>query len=279
MKPYNISVCSAEPLQQSVSGFTPFVSPDIAKRTNPAAILPAVQSIVAVAVPHSMSALQSHTAGTAELSSLGTNTDYHPIVKNYLKDLAAFLQKTIGQPFAYKILVDSPTLDERAFAHRAGLGFFGKHGLLISLKFGTRFNIGLMLTDIPLNKLEKIISPVAEESASCPPNCNRCISACPNSALSLGKPLNIHKCISYLTQKKELTTEESPLLHNQLYGCDICQDACPFNKPRSKAYINPQDWLNKTDAEFKAQYGHTSMLWQGTEILRRNASIVCGNKR
>jgi len=282
MKPYkyDISICSAEPLLQAASGFTPFVSSNPDKRTNPAAVLPMVQSIVAIAVPHDATVPpQNEAIEIAELSTLGANPDYHPRVKSHLKSLAARLQQTIQQPFAYKMLVDSPTLDERAFAHRAGLGFFGKHGLLISPKFGTRFNIGLMLTDIPLSELETIIPPAQKDNAACPPSCNRCIAACPNGALTPGKPLNVHKCISYLTQKKELTAEEELLLHNQLYGCDICQNACPFNEPRPKTYINPHDWLNMTDCDFKEKYGHTSMLWQGAEILRRNAKIVCDNKR
>jgi len=247
----------------------PFVTKDDNKRTNPAAILPGVQSIIAIAVSQSCGIGAGEPAFGAELSSLGTNVDYHGVVKGKLKDLADELQKTIN--FKYKILVDSPTLDERAFAARAGLGFFGKHGLLISPQLGTRFNIGLMLTTIPLAELA--IPAKAQVNATCPPGCNRCINACPNNALEERQPLKYDKCISYLTQKKELTLEEEKLLHGQLFGCDICQDACPCNKPRNKTYINPTDWISKTDEDFIKEYGHTSILWQGAEILRRNARL------
>ena len=90
------------------------------------------------------------------------------------------------------------------------------------------------------------------------------------------KPLNTSRCISYLTQKKELTAEEEKLLSlsNQLYGCDVCQDVCPFNTPHKKAYATPQEWLEMDDATFASKYGHTTMLWQGTALLRRNAKVV-----
>jgi len=273
-------VCDAMPLDATylkASAFTPFVQKDIEKRVNPAAIMPGVKSVVVVGVvdngddSYALQGTRNHPPddATAGLSSLGTTPDYHPRVKAVLESLAATISAHTSH--TYKILVDSPTLDERAFAQRAGIGFFGCHGLIISPKFGTRFNIGLLLTSavLPQNRPFVLLA--------CPSDCSRCITACPTSALSKGRPLDTARCLSYLTQKKILTAEEEMMVSHggQLYGCDICQDACPFNAPRKRVYVNLQDWCDKTDDNFTTEYGHTAMLWQGADILRRNAKLQC----
>jgi len=212
----------------------------------------------------------------AELSSLGANDDYHPIVRNYLTNVATQLEEQHGG-FAHKILVDSGTLDERAFAVRAGIGFIGRHGLVVS-KFGTQFNIGLLLTTIPMDIVAGyVVGDIATKTVECSDNCNLCIDACPTGALRKNQPLDFSRCLSYLTQKKELTAEEEILLAQggQLYGCDICQNACPHNLPREINHVNPSEWLHKSDADFASEYGNTAMLWQGAHLLRRNAKLIC----
>ena len=161
-------------------------------------------------------------------------------------------------------------MDERAFAHRAGLGFYGRNGLIISPVFGSRFNIGLLLLDIPI----ATAAETAPLSPRCPPTCRLCIDACPGGALRPGLPMDTKKCVSYLTQKRDWAGEEAAL-HGQLYGCDICQDVCPFNAPtQNKTYVNPWEWLEMDDEQFAQKYGHTAMLWQGAALLRRNAQAA-----
>ena len=281
-------ICSPLPLdKQWLEGkFTPFVSQDIEKRTNPAKLLNNVKSIIVLGVPQNLEAwrenkIQAHSdnrkppieiehVNYAELSSLGIDNDYHIRVKELLKMLVSELNTSTESPFKYKILVDSSSLDERMLAHRAGLGFFGRNGLIISEKFGSRFNIGLLLTEIPLcdNYVE------IKYNSKCQPDCKICVSSCPTGAL---EEYNAEHCISYLTQKEVLTYEEKQLLSNQLYGCDICQNVCPFNSPRSPVKIDPAEWLNMSDIEFMERYKHTAMLWRGIDILRRNASTIMQN--
>jgi len=265
-------VCDAAPLDSahlSASEFVPFVSKNIDKRTSPAAIMAGAQSVIVLAVPYlrRINPEKQNNDGFAVLSSLGTNDDYHIRVKLLLSKLADEL--TLVSSFNYKILVDSPTLDERAFALRAGIGFFGRNGLIISPMFGSRFNIGLLLTDIPIE-----CASLSAHITGCPPNCRLCIDACPNKALAPGHPLDTVRCISYLTQKGVLTADEEAMLNNQLYGCDICQNVCPFNSPESETYVNPQDWANKDNCTFVKEYAHTAMLWQGAALLRRNAALL-----
>jgi epoxyqueuosine reductase len=270
-----IGVCCAEPLAREpyATGFTPFVSGDLKKRTHPTASLPGVRSIIVIGLGYEKCFDDNGKPfSMAELSALGQNIDYHVRVKKLLQKLVDGLREEYD--FRYKILVDNPGLDERAFAVRAGLGFYGRHGLVVSPRFGSRFNIGLLLTDIPVETLSGEHFELNPPASACPPDCRRCIDACPTGALGLNRRLDSSRCISYLTQKDELTPEEEKLLNNQLYGCDICQDACPFNAPRGKTYINPTDWLTKTDEDFYREYGQTAILWRGVDILRRNARVL-----
>jgi epoxyqueuosine reductase len=261
-------ICDAAPLDSArLLTFTPFVSGDIAKRADPQATLRGAQSIIVIGARHSSTV--THENGTVPLSSLGANDDYHIKVKKILRDLVEEL-KISYENFKYKALVDSPGLDERALAYRAGLGFFGRNGLIISEKFGSRFNIGCLLTDIPF-------SPSEKTTRSCPPHCNLCIDACPTAALSAAG-FQAARCISYLTQKDELSPDEEKLIAGHLFGCDICQDACPFNEKKQAVFVNPEDWLAMDDDAFQKKYGNTAMLWRGTDILRRNAGLRNGGQ-
>ena len=275
--------CHAAPLDLArlASPFVPFVSPDMAKRTDPHVSLRGVKSIVVIGVGFSNAknlevqedVLYTTAPNEAQLSSLGVNNDYHVRVKNLLRKLVAELK--VHGDFKHKILVDSPYLDERALAERAGIGFFGRNGLIISKKFGSYFNIGCLLTTLELpHSLHR-----QSHCLSCPPDCNLCIKSCPAGALGGGN-LNAVSCISYLTQKDKLSPEEEKLLGGQLYGCDICQDVCPFNAKKQVTRVNPQEWLDMSDEAFNKKYGDTAMLWRGAEILRRNAHIAaCSSDR
>lgn len=264
-----IGACDASPLDESrYGGFVPFVSADIKKRTDPAAVLPGATGVIAIGVGQGKMIdkvdKEPLIDGGAQLSSLGTSPDYHPRVRATLRELANELKQHYD--FKHKILVDSPNLDERAFAVRAGLGFLGRNGLVISQKFGSRFNIGLIVHDIKDLDVKCFGFQNLLLQEACPPNCRLCINTCPSPSC----------CISYLTQKKELSADEETLLSrsNQLYGCDLCQDACPFNAECETNFVNPRIWLSMDDDAFAEKYSHTAMLWQGTTILRRNAHIL-----
>jgi epoxyqueuosine reductase len=242
---YIIGVCAPDILPDREA---PFLSRNKKKRTDPEALLSGVRSIIVVGLPHAPPIYKN-------LSTLGTNADYHTSIRVLLKKIAGALP-----PHRYKILVDSPFLDERALAVRAGLGFYGKNGLVIA-SFGSFFNIGCMLTDLELEPTPPT------ESIKCPDDCRLCLDACPVS-------LDKKNCISYFTQKDGAFGEgELEKLNGQLYGCDLCQVICPFNKmnPLQNSF-NPDEWLNATDAELETAYKHTAMWWKGPVVMRRNAA-------
>jgi len=264
-------MCDAAPLQPTAAGFTPFVSNDMSKRLDPCANLAGAQSIIVMGVPIKTGEFTPPPHNAGILSQLCVADDYHTLARKLLKNLAAKLQ--CHTSFMYKILVDSPNLDERQLAARAGLGHLGRHGLVISPEYGTRFNIGLLLTSIPIEAL----GSHTPATGSCPKNCKNCITSCPSGALSASSDYDVTRCISYLTQKKELTPEEAKLIGRHLYGCDVCQDVCPKNKKQPTPWVTPEDWLSMTDDDFAKIYGHTATLWQGTALLKRNAKIVMAN--
>jgi len=278
-----IGVCDATPLKYIPKGNTPFVSSNPEKRSNPASILSGVESIIVMGVPHDIVTYPPMLEGAGIISKLAIAKDYHVTVKALLKDLASKLQEYHG--FKYKILVDSPNLDERALAVKAGLGFYGRNRLVVSPEYGSRFCIGVMLTDIPVDALRneddkhnRRNDTLAKPVSNCPPNCQNCIKSCPNGALS-PNGLDVTLCISYLTQKESMSLEEANYIGCYLYGCDICQDVCPLNTPQSQAWANPEDWLSMTDDDYINIYGHTPMLWRGAALLRRNAKAVIDNRK
>jgi len=266
-----IGICDAAPLLNTLDPNTPFVSKDIKKRTDPSANLPGAKSIIAVGVQNTIKAFPPMPEDAGILSALCMTEDYHVVVKALLRKLVSELQKQFH--FMYTILVDSPTLDERAIAMKADLGFIGRNGLVISKEFGSRFNIGLLISDIPAENFDKPESI----NGFCLTNCNRCIQACPTGALLETDNFQVSRCVSYLTQKDKLTSEEAKMIGRNLYGCDICQDVCPKNPSQPIAWANPDDWISMSDEEFAKAYGNSAMLWRGTALLKRNAEAVKKN--
>jgi len=260
-----VGICDAMPLETErarlMDASTPFVSHDIEKRIDPGRSLPGAKSVIVLGkgyVPSSNS----------NLSSLGYGIDYHVTLTNILEKLAASL--SCNSVF----MVDSGPLAERALAVKAGLGFWGRNGMVISPELGSFFNIGLLVVDVALNVITK------PSITGCPEDCRRCIEACPNGAI---KPYSVEPtaCISYLTQKKGTLTEvEMTAIGTQLYGCDLCQICCPMNKAKTfskSSQVDPAVLLSMDEVSFNANFGHTSMAWRGLRHLQRNAKIVLSN--
>jgi epoxyqueuosine reductase len=232
--------------------------------------MPSAKSIIVIGVASRAAPPEPEDVSLrGRIAGIGVNKDYHQTVKAMLIELAERLKGVM--PFEYKIFTDVGHLNERALAIQAGLGFCGKNRTVISEKFGSFFNIGYMLTDL-------ILSPSGRVAPSTCGNCRRCIDACPGKAFENG--FEVHKCCSYLTQKKDSATEdEAGIMGNWLYGCDICQDVCPFNLNVEQcgvedAYPLLAVFVNITDTEFERLYADSSLFWCGAERFRRNAEIA-----
>ncbi len=210
--------------------------------------------------------------------------DYHDVLRERLRQLADFLHEQ--RPGCQtRGVVDTAPLLERDFARLAGLGWFGKNTMLINKRLGSWFFLAGLLTDVELEPDD------AHHTSHCG-TCTRCLEACPTDAFVEPYVLDARRCISYLTielRDQPIPTEFRPLMGNWVFGCDVCQDVCPWNRkaplssepafaPRDK--LNPADleWLlSLDDAGFETEFTGTPMHRTGRAALLRNAATALGN--
>ncbi len=276
-------ICNAEPLDIEPSllkpGTTPFVKKDIEIRTNPKASFNNAESIIVIGMGYNKELPVSDDDLPRGLLSVYTvGEDYHVKLRRLLLELADKLGLAEDQR---KIFVDSGNLVERELAKKAGLGWLGKNCGVISEKFGAYFNIGYMLTSLPLKP-----TPGYAPNFSLCGDCRKCIEACPGKALTYkGYSCNPSLCVSFLTQSKAvLTPKERQSMGNMLYGCDVCVAVCPYkgeyaDKITDINLIKPtlDSILNMTDSEFDLLYKNSALAWRGLKILKRNAEIAIQN--
>ncbi|MCL2407286.1 MAG: tRNA epoxyqueuosine(34) reductase QueG [Defluviitaleaceae bacterium] len=275
-----IGMCAVENLPAPAPVNIPFFPYTHEQRRNPQTLLPTAKSAIVIGMGYNRQLnfdTDDKTRGRFSVGAVGL--DYHIILRNVLLSLENNLIEE-GFIFNSFISVDTGPLCERTLAVRAGLGYVGKHNLCISHKFGSFFNIGYMLTDFEAEDL----NDCQDNYDSCG-DCNACIRACPADALS-ESGADYTKCISYLTQKKEeLTDEEQRLIGTSLYGCDICQRACPMNLDTYVGEIYDIDYImpilsdinSLTKSGFNDKFKSTAIFWRGLRILKRNAGYALRN--
>ncbi|MDO4301491.1 MAG: tRNA epoxyqueuosine(34) reductase QueG [Clostridia bacterium] len=254
----------------------PFVSYGIEERTEPALTMTNVKSIVSIGMSYNTIYTKIRDNSIrGNISAGAVGTDYHILIKDKLEKL----RTEILPEYEVKIFSDTGPLSDRDVALRCGLGSRSKNGGILNKKIGGMFFIGYMLTNVEYSlwQAEKA------ETVNCG-ECEKCIKACPNSAINNGI-CDYNKCISYLTQKKgALTFEEYNKIGRQIYGCDVCQRACPYNSSYTVieseyAYPDIKKLLKMSNKEFKKVYGNTAAGWRGKKTLQRNALAVLGNMK
>jgi epoxyqueuosine reductase len=228
-------------------------------------------------------ALTGYQPGEAE----GTTrpSDYHDVLLARLKTLEQRLQQAFG-PFQARCYVDTGPLVERAYARYAGIGWTGKNTCIIDQKLGSWLFLGVILTGLEL----PLAAPITLPEDRCG-SCTRCIDACPTGALVAPYQMDASLCIAYLTIEKRGPIPEPlrPQMGRQVFGCDICQDVCPWNRraPLSAdaeltvrpELVNPAlAWLAELDAEsFRAQFRQSPVQRAKLSGLLRNVAIAMGN--
>jgi epoxyqueuosine reductase len=215
--------------------------------------------------------------------------DYHDVMLERLGQLHAWIDERQGAPVRGKAYVDTGPLLERDLARRAGLGWFGKNTTLINPRGGSFFFLGALLVDLEL----ELDEPFTADHCG---TCTRCIDACPTNALVEPRVLDSNRCISYLTieLKGEIPEPMRPLIGELLYGCDICQEVCPWNEkfalPLREHAFEPRpaiagkdartlarELLEMSDEEFRIGFKGSPMKRAKLRGLKRNAAVVLGN--
>lgn len=253
---------------------------------HPENVLPGVRSVVMVAMNyHDGGRTESASVNGGRVAKYATGAaDYHDVLKQRLKQLAAFLHEQ-RPGCRTRPVVDTAPLLERDFARLAGLGWFGKNTMLINRRLGSWLFLGALLTDVRLE-------PDAPHQTSHCGTCTRCLDACPTDAFVEPYVLDARRCISYLTI--ELRDQPVPEalrdgMGDWVFGCDVCQDVCPWNRkapPSGEPAFAPVSdlapadlsWLlSLSESDFRQRFRGTPLERPGRSGVLRNAAIAAGN--
>lgn len=251
---------------------------------HPESVLPGVRSVVMLGLNYRTEEPVPTGAAQGRVSRYAWGeTDYHTVLRQRLKQLSQFLKERAPEAKSRGI-VDTAPLLERDFARLAGLGWFGKNTLLINKRQGSWLFLSGLLTD------QELDYDAPHETAHCG-TCTRCLDACPTDAFEGPYVLDARKCISYLTieLRGPIPTALRTGMGDWLFGCDVCQDVCPWNRKapvtrdptfQPRADLRPADavrLLGLSQEQFDREFAETPMARPGRAGLLRNAAIVLGN--
>jgi epoxyqueuosine reductase len=260
----------------------------VERRENPNVILPGAKAIVCVGLNYYPGPLPddlAHDASRGLVANYAWGLDYHDLMQPRLEELAAFIRAETGGNATTRAYVDTGPILERAYAAEAGLGFIGKNTCLIHPQMGSWLFLGEVLTDAELDPTPK------ESNVDCG-TCRRCLDACPTGALIAPYILDARRCISYLTieLKGAIPRELRPLMGNRIYGCDVCQQVCPWQRfagpTREKAFHTEEldraapllaELIEMDEATFRQRYAGSPIARIGRGRLLRNAAVALGN--
>jgi epoxyqueuosine reductase len=270
-------------LEQGYAGDMAYMERHAEARRHPASVLPEVRSVVLVAMNYNPG-LREGVAKGGRVARYAQGSDYHDVLRERLNRLLDWLRGE--RPGCRgRGVVDTAPLLERDFARRAGLGWFGKNTMLLHRRLGSYFFLGALLTDLELRPDEPHVN------SHCG-TCTACLDACPTAAFPAPGVLDARRCVSYLTieLKGAVTEELRPGLGDWVFGCDVCQEVCPWNRKAPAATepallprpdlegLDPVELLGLSEAEFRARFHGTALTRPKRRGLLRNAALVLGNR-
>ncbi len=248
-------------------------------RVDPTKIVPGAKSVITLLKNYYPS--QQSNSETSKISKYAWGKDYHEVIRQQLKEFLFRLQEKIGA-INGRGFVDSAPVLERSWATKSGLGWIGRNGNLITKHSGSFFFIATLIVDIEL----EYDDPFAKDYCG---SCTRCIDACPTNAILDNKVINGSKCISYYTIELKdalIPQEMQGKFDNWMFGCDVCQDVCPWNrfsKPNTEAAFTPipeilnlstSEWESMTEEQFKQIFKDSPLKrtkWKG---IQRNLKFI-----
>lgn len=272
-------------LERGFAGEMHYLPRRAAAYQHPEHVLPGVRSVVMVALNYKTeSPVQSEVTAPARVARYAQSAgDYHHFLRDRLKQLGNWLHDQVPS-CRTRVVVDTAPLLEREFAQLAGLGWFGKNTLLIHKRAGSFLFLGGLLTDLPLE-------PDVPHATSHCGTCTRCLDVCPTQAFPEPHVLDATKCLAYFNIELEgpIPQEYRAQVGDWLFGCDLCQDVCPWNRKSPAStdpVVQPRSDLHPADAlamftmsqdEFQARFSKTPLERPGWNGIRRTAAIVLAN--
>lgn len=248
------------------------------KRVNPAKLVPGAKSVIVVLLNYYPEKLQESPEAPV-LSKYAYGRDYHFVMKEKLQRLFNYINDKLA-PIEGRVFVDSAPLLERALAAKAGLGWIGKNANLISPKLGSFVFIGSIIANLTLTYDQAIPDYCG--------GCTKCMGACPTNAIVSPGLIDSRQCISYLTieNKKDIPNQFKNKMENRVFGCDICQDICPWNKkvkPTKEKDFKPaldllqmtkEDWMDLEPETCRNLFRHSAVKRAKYSELRRNIDFL-----
>ena len=246
-------------------------------------VVPGARSVIVTGTIYATTSPSSDDAARATISRYAWGDDYHDVLEERLDALLDWMRAESSEPFDARAYVDTGPVQERVYAQYAGLGWIGKNTCLINAGHGSWLFLAEIITTLPLE-------PDAQALEQCG-SCRRCLDACPTGALVEAGILDSTRCISYLTieLRSSIPEEYRAALGNHVYGCDICQDVCPYNQPSSVSADAPWqpragldvprlvDLWRRPDSELRTLIRGSAMTRAKLTGLRRNLAVAIGN--
>jgi epoxyqueuosine reductase len=249
-------------------------------------VLPSARSVIVTGTVYNTDrpySVDRSDPGEALVSRYAWGDDYHDVIGRRLNELLDWMRAQDDPPFEARACVDTAPVHERAFAARAGLGWVGKHGCLINPDLGSWLFLGEIVCSLPLEPDE----PAVDQCGTC----TRCLDACPTAAIVEPHVLDARRCLSYLTIELRRPIPEAlrPALGAHVFGCDICQEVCPWNRPAAEssdpawkprvALDRPRlvDLWRRSDDELASLGRDSALSRAGVASLRRNLAVALRN--
>jgi epoxyqueuosine reductase len=266
-------------LANGMHGNMDYMERNVDKRLDPRLLVDNAKSVVSLLLNYYTPEKQNDTTAP-KLSQYAYGKDYHFVIKDKLKELFHFIQETIGE-VGGRVFVDSAPVMDKVWAEKSGLGWIGKNTNLIHPKEGSFFFIAELILDLELIP----DGPIKDYCGSC----TRCIDACPTDALIAPYVIDAKKCISYLTielKDEIIPSEFTGKMDNWMFGCDICQDVCPWNrfaKKHNESSFNPHpdllnmnkvDWHDITEEVYQELFKKSAVKRTKMSGLRRNINFL-----
>ncbi len=266
-------------LNKGMNGTMQYMENYFDLRTDPTKLVPGAESVITLMMNYYPGEIQK--PDTPKISKYAYGQDYHHVIRKKLKQLLQFIRDHIGEVQG-RGFVDSAPVLERSWAQRSGLGWIGKNGNLITRQHGSFYFIATLITDLILDYDD----PFAKDYCG---SCRRCIDACPTNAIQENKVIDGSKCISYFTieLKEQLIPDEMQgKFKDWVFGCDICQDVCPWNRfavPQQEQAFTPVpemlnfttgDWEALTEEKFNEIFQHSPIKRSKYAGIRRNLRFI-----